>query len=362
MKLKLKILDRYIVRKFIGTYLVIILIFTTIIIIFDVSERINDFVDNNVPLKEIIIDYYCSFVPFLINMFSPLFVFISVIFFTTRLASHSEIVAILAGGISFKKLLSPYLLSATLIALMSLLFSLYVIPPANRTRLEFADKYIKPYVNTSRNIHFQLSPGNYVYLEAFNSRNSVASRFTLETIEGHRIVYKLRARSATWNEATGGWSLRDYSVWSVDKHDVETFTRGSSMDTVINLTINDLGKIDNIVASYNSKDLNEYIKTQKMRGDRNVIYSQVEKHTRLALPFSAFVLTMMGVSLSAQKKRGGMGINLAVGLALSFTYILFLRFSQMFAIAGTMPPWLALWVPNIIYSIIALILYRLAPK
>ena len=363
MNFKLKILDRYIIKKFIGTYFFIILISIGIIIIFDISERLGDFVDKNAPLKEIVFSYYGNFIPYFMNMLSPLFVFITVIFFTTKLASHSEVIAVLAGGISFKKLLYPYFLSATIIAVMSMVLGLYVIPPANRTRLMFSEIYIKNrYVNTDRHIHFQLSPGNYVYIESFNSLNNVAYRFTLETIEGHKILSRLQARSATWNESIQGWTLRDYTM-RTQKDNREVFVKGSSRDTVINLTMADLNRRDNAVEAYNSKELNTLIDTQKMRGDKKVIYSQIEKQTRLALPFSAFILTLIGVSLSSQKRRGGgMGLNIAIGLILSFTYILFLRFSQMFVHAGVLPPWIALWMPNVLYSIIALILYRMAPK
>jgi len=363
MNFKLKILDRYIIKKFIGTYFFILLISIGIIIIFDISEKLGDFVDKNAPLKEIVFSYYGNFVPYFMNMLSPLFVFITVIFFTTKLASHSEVIAILAGGISFKKLIYPYFLSAAIIAVMSMVLGLYIIPPANKTRLEFSEIYIKnKYVNTDKNIHFQLSPGNYVYMESFNSWNNIAYRFTLETIEGHKILSRLQARSAVWKESIQGWTLRDYTMRTLEGNK-EVFVRGSSRDTVINLTIDDLNRRDNVVEAYNSKELNRLIDTQKMRGDRRIIYSQIEKQTRLALPFSAFILTLIGVSVSSQKRRGGgMGLNIAIGLILSFTYILFLRFSQMFVHAGVLPPWIAIWLPNVLYSIIALILYRMAPK
>jgi len=363
MNFKLKILDRYIIKKFIGTYFFILLISICIIIIFDISEKLGDFVDKNAPLKEIVFSYYGNFVPYFMNMLSPLFVFITVIFFTTKLASHSEVIAVLAGGISFKKLIYPYFLSATIIAVMSMGLGLYVIPPANKTRLQFSETYLKNrYENSARNIHLQLSPGNYVHIESFSSFNNVAYKFTLETIEGHKILSRLQARSATWNESIQGWTMRDYTMRK-QENGKEVFSRGNARDTIINLTVEDLNRRDNAVEAFNSKELNELIDTQKMRGDKKVIYSQIEKQTRLALPFSAFILTLIGVSVSSQKRRGGgMGMNIAIGLILSFTYILFLRFSQMFVHAGVLPPWIALWMPNVLYSIIALVLYRMAPK
>ena len=360
--LRLNILDKYIIKKFIGTYFFAILIFIAIIIIFDVSEKIDNFVEKGASFEAIVTQYYGNFVPYFMNMFSPLFVFISVIFFTSKLASHSEIVAMLSGGISFRRLMYPYFLSAAFIAVMSLLLGLFVIPPANRTRLEFTDKYIKDkFVNTNKDIHMQLSPGNYVYMESFNSWSNIATRFTLETIEGHSITSKLSAETAVWDSTSKGWKLYSYYIRK-NNGETQEIKTGHQIDTVINLSVEDLNKRDNFVESYDYRELNDMIKLQKLRGDKRVIYPQIEKQTRFALPFSAFILTLIGVSLSARKKKGGIGINIGIGLMLSFSYILFLRFSQMFVHAGVLPPWIALWIPNMLYLLIALGLYRAAPK
>lgn len=362
MNLKINILDKYIIKKFIGTYFFAILIFIVIVIIFDLSEKIDDFVEKEAPLRAVVVDYYANFVPYFMNMFNPLFVFIAVIFFTSKLSSHSEIVAILAGGVSFKRLLYPYFLSAMIIAIFSLFLNLFVIPPANKVRLEFSDKYIHDrYINTNKDIHFQLYPGTYVYMESFNSWRNVANKFTLETIDGNRILSKLSSETAVWDTTFDGWKLYNYVLRkSVDGRDV--ISSGYSLDTVINLSVEDLNKRESIVESYNYKELNDLIRTQKIRGDNRVLYSQIEKHTRFALPFSAFILTLMGVSLSSKKRKGGIGLNIGIGLVLSFSYILFLRFSQMFVHGGVLPPWIALWVPNLLYSLIAAFLYRIAPK
>lgn len=362
MNFKISILDKYIIRKFIGTYFFAILLFIGIVIIFDVSEKIDNFVEKGASLQAIVVQYYANFVPYFMNMFNPLFVFIAVIFFTSKLAANSEITAMLAGGVSFNRLLYPYFLSALVIASLSLFLNLVVIPPANKIRLEFTDKYIKDkYINTNRDIHLQLSPGTYVYMESFNSWSNIASRFTLESIEGHTITSKLSAETAVWDTTFQGWRLYNYSIRNNNGKEME-ITQGKNLDTVINLTAFDLNQRDNIVESYNYSELNNLIELQKMRGDRMVIYSQIEKHTRFALPFSAFILTLIGVSLSAKKRKGGIGMNIGIGLMLSFSYILFLRFSQMFVHAAVMPPWIAIWVPNILYAFIAAFLYRIAPK
>lgn len=363
MKIKPGILDRYIIRKFIGTYFVALLLIIVIVIIFDISEKIDDFVDNEAPLKEIIFDYYANFIPYFLNMYSALFVFITVIFFTSKLAANSEIVAILSGSISFRRLMYPYFISAAFIALFSLVLNLYVIPPANKVRLEFEGKYIRhsKFYNTDRNTHYQISPGDFVYVESFSTWNNTAYRFTLEKIEGNRLKKKISAQSASWDTTFNGWKLKNYYICEY-KNDKEEITYGKQLDTVLNLTIDDFYRKKNTYESLNNKELNELIDTQKMRGDSMVKYALIEKNTRIAMPFSAFILTLIGVSLSSKKRRGGVGMNLGIGIALSFSYILFLRFSQMFVITDTLPPALALWTPNILYAIIAAFLYKIAPK
>ncbi len=359
---KITTIDKYIIKKFIGTYIFAILLIIGIVIIFDISEKIDDFVDKNAPLNEIIFSYYANFIPYFMNMFSPMFVFIAVIFFTSKLAANSEIIAMLAGGISFRRLMYPYLLSASAIALFSLLLGLFVIPPANKGRLAFEQTYIKKkYENKGRNLHYQISPGTFMYVESFATWNNTAYKFTLETVEGHQIKSKLSAQSAQWDTSKGCWNLRNYHLREYYGSS-EVIKTGASLDTALVITLDDFYRRKNVVETLNYPQLNELIETQQMRGDQMVKYALIEKHTRFAMPFSAFILTIMGVSLSSKKRRGGIGLNIGIGIALSFSYILFLRFSQMFVHTGTLPPSLALWLPNIIFAVIAVFLYRIAPK
>ena len=363
MKLKPTILDKYIIRKFIGTYLSALLVIIGIVIIFDISEKIDNFVQNQAPLDEIIFMYYANFIPYFINMFSPLFVFITVIFFTSKLAANSEIIAILSGGISFNRLLYPYILSAVFITIFSLLLNLFVIPPANKGRLAFENKYVKKqYVNTDRNIHYQINPGEFLYMESFSNFSKSGTKFTLEKMEGHKMISKLSAENAVWDSTSRSWQLYDFYHRKFDDRDVQTIIQGAQMDTVINLTYEDLSTRTNVVETLSYLNLNEMIAIQRLRGDKMVKYALIEKHTRFALPFAAIILTIMGVSLSSRKRRGGIGMNIGIGIALSFSYILFLRFSQMFVHSGVLPPFVALWVPNILYGAIAYLLYRIAPK
>ena len=362
-ELRVKKLDWYIFKSFILTFFIALILIIGIVIIFDISEKIDDFVKNEAPLKAIIVDYYLNFIPYFINMFSPLFVFITVVFYTSRQAANSEIIAILSSGVSYRRMLMPYMAAAAIIAGLSLMLNLYVIPKSNATRLEFEQTYVKKRsAAKTRNIHYQIAPGEFVYVESFSQWNKTAYKFTLENIEDNRLVSKLSAESAQWDSTMDGWRLRRYVLRDYADGLEDRVQCGERLDTVIALKLSDFYFNEKTVQTLSIKNLNALIETQKMRGDSNVMYAEIEKNNRYALPFSAFILTIMGVALSSRKKRGGIGWNLGLGIGLAFTYILFMRFSQMFVYAGTMSATIALWLPNVIFAIIAAILYKKAPK
>lgn len=363
MDLKPRLLDLYIIKKFIFTFFIALILIIGIVIIFDISEKIDDFVSNEAPLKAIIFDYYLNFIPYFMNMFSPLFVFITVIFFTSKMAANSEIVAILSCGISFHRMMVPYIVSAAFIALFSLSLNLFVIPQSNATRVEFESKYIKGHTKkTVRNIHYQIAPGEFVYVESFSTWNNTAYRFTLEEIRNNKLISKLSAETAVWDSTASCWKLKKYFIRDYTSALGDQVRSGAELDTVIDLSVKDLYIQKGEVETLSYKKLNEMIDIQKMRGDANVKVALIEKHTRFALPFSAFILTIMGVALSSKKRRGGIGWNIGIGIALSFSYILFLRFSQMFVYTDFLPPGIALWVPNILFAFVAGFLYKIAPK
>ena len=356
-------LDAYIVSKFITTFFVALLLIIGIVIIFDISEKIDDFVEKEAPLWAIITDYYLNFIPYFMNMFSPLFVFITVIFFTSKMAADSEIVAILSCGISFHRMMVPYIFSATLIAILSLCLNLFIIPEANKTRLEFENQYIKERTKSvGRNVHYQIAPGEFVFAESFSSWNNTAYRFTLERIENHRLVSKLSAETAVYDADKDIWRLKKYFIREYNDDLTDNIRSGKQIDTVLALSSKDFYLNEKTVETLTYSELNELIDTQKMRGDGNVKFALIEKNTRFALPFSAFILTIMGVALSSKKRRGGIGWNIGLGIALAFTYILFLRFSQMFVYTDTLPPSVALWLPNMVFALVAGFLYKIAPK
>ena len=363
MDLRPKRIDVYIVSKFITTFFVALLLIIGIVIIFDISEKIDNFVAKEAPLKAIVVDYYLNFIPYFMNMFSPLFVFITVIFFTSKMAADSEIIAILSCGISFHRMMVPYIFSATLIAIFSLCLNLFIIPDANKTRLEFENQYVKTrFKSVGRNVHYQTSPGEFVFAESFSSWNNTAYKFTLEKIVDNKLVSKISAESAVYNEEKDRWTLKKYFIREYNNDLTDKIRSGKQLDTTIALSSKDFYLTEKTVETLNYAELNQLIDTQKMRGDGNVKFALIEKNTRFALPFSAFILTIMGVALSSKKRRGGIGWNIGIGIALAFTYILFLRFSQMFVHTGALPPAIALWLPNVVFAIIAGFLYRIAPK
>ncbi|MBR4167588.1 MAG: LptF/LptG family permease [Bacteroidales bacterium] len=363
MELGVKKIDKYIIKKFILTFFIAIILIIGIVIIFDISEKINHFVENKAPLKDIIFEYYVNFIPYFMNMFSPLFVFIAVIFFTSRMAASSEIIAILSCGVSYRRMMVPYMVSAALIAMLSLSLNLWVIPRANVHRVRFEGTYVKhrnPF--GTNNVHYQVDTGKFVYVSRFSSWNNTAYDFTLEDIRDNKLVSKLSAESAVWDSTMGGWKLNKYFIRDFTEGLEDHVRSGERLDTVINLTVTDFYRNKNTVETLPISALNNLIAQQKMRGDTNVMYALIEKNNRYALPFSAFILTIMGVCLSSRKRRGGIGLNIGIGIALSFTYILFLRFSQMFVYSGAMSPMLALWLPNILFGIVAAFLYYRASK
>ncbi|MBO7077079.1 MAG: LptF/LptG family permease [Bacteroidales bacterium] len=359
----LRKIDWYISKKFIMTFFLSLLLIIVIVIIFDLSEKIDYFVKNDAPLKAIIFDYYCNYIPYLVNMFASLFVFITVIFFTSRMAANSEIIAILSCGVSFHRMIVPFLASAALIALLSLGLTFFVIPHANATRVEFEAKYIKRHNTYNlRDLHYQISPGQFVYIESFSRWNNTAYKFTIEDMDGHRLTRKVSAETAVWDSTMAGWHLnkvfiRDYT--SGLKDDVSF---KEQQDTVIALQIKDLFNNEKTVETLNIRELNDLIATQKMRGDANVMYAAIERQRRVTMPFSVLILTIIGVSLSARKRRGGIGWNIAIGIALAFSYIFFLRMSEMFVYTDTLPPGVAMWLPNLLYAVIAYFLYKQACK
>ncbi len=362
-KLKLKTIDYYIIRKFIGTYFFAIILIVGIAVIFDLSEKLDDFMEKKPTLYAIVFHYYLNFIPYFANLFSSLFTFIAVIFFTSKMAYDTEIIAILSSGVSFKRLMYPYFVSAFIIAILSFFLTSFIIPPANKIRLDFENTYVRrPYRYSERNIHKQVRPGIFVYMETYNSFSQSANKFSIEHFVDNKLKSKLISDYAMWDSTKNKWTVENYYIRNYAAEGQQVIS-GKKLDTTVYLSPKDFShRADLLIETLNLFQLNEFIDQQKLQGSDNVDVLLVEKYSRLAYPFSTFILTLIGVSLSSRKVRGGIGLHIGTGLGIAFTYILFMRFTTMFAIGGLLSPFVAVWIPNVVYAFIAIGLYRMAPK
>ena len=360
--LKLLILDRYIIKKFLGTYIFMILLIISIAVVFDINEKIDKFMTNGAPLKAIIFNYYLNFIPYYANLFSPLFIFLAVIFFTSKMANDSEIIAILSNGIGFKRLMKPYMISALILAIATFIFGAYIIPPANKSRIAFEHTYINPNKQKvgDQDIQFKVAPGTIAYFGSFDMKTNTGYDFSLDKFDSLNLVSRLTAQSIRYDSAYH-WTINNYQIRTF--HGLkETISYGNNIDTTLQIVPNDFIIASSDQQMMTSPQLRNYIHSQKERGMGNIQPFQIEYHSRIASALSAFILTIIGASLSARKVKGGMGLNIGIGLALSMTYILFMTISSSFAVSGTMSPMLAAWVPNFIFAGIAVYLYRKAPN
>jgi lipopolysaccharide export system permease protein len=357
----LKTIDWYIIRQFIGTYVFAILLILSISVVFDFNEKLDKFIRNGAPTQAIIFDYYLNFIPYFANLFSPLFVFIAVIFFTSRLADHSEIIALLASGVSFDRLMRPYLLSAASIAILTFLLNSFVIPPANLVRNDFHDKYIRPIKTTySNNIQLEVEPGIIAYFYSFDSKSSTGNRFVLEQFEDKNLKSRMTAQQITWDSAHH-WTIKEYMIRNFTGMKEEVI-RGQELDTVLGIIPSDFMTSRYDFEQMTTPQLKTYIDRQKKRGIGNTQEFEIEYHKRYAMALAAFILTLIGASISSRKVKGGTGLHIGIGLLLSFSYILFMQVSSSFAASGLTSPFVAFWTPNCVYALIAAYLYRRAPR
>ncbi len=358
----MKKIDQYIIKKFLGTFFYAISLLIVIVIIFDISEKIDDFLENDVPLNEIIFSYYLNFIPYFLNLFIYLFTFISVIFFTSKLASNTEIIAILSSGVSFTRLLSPYLISGLILAVISFYLANFLIPKTNQKMREFKGTYMEKLSrNKDRNIHLQIHPGTFVYVERFNTHILKGNKFTIEKFKDHKLYYKLRAKSIKWDTVNLKWTINDYYIRTINGKK-EKLIKGTRIDTTLNLSPSDLYIEKEDFEEMDYWELNRTIKSKKMKGAENVMIYEVEKSKRVASPFATLVMTLIGMSLSCRKVRGGIGMHLGLGIAIAFAFILFMQVSTVFATFGNLPPYLSAWIPNIIFGILGIFFLITAPK
>lgn len=361
----LKILDWYIIKKFIGTYFYAIALIISISIVFDVNENLAKFTQYHAPLKAIVFDYYMNFVPYFANLFSPLFVFIAVIFFTSKLAGNSEIISMLAAGVSKRRLMRPYMISAALISALTFYLGSYVIPKGTVVRQNFETLYKNKKKNTAaENVQLQVGKGVIAYIQFYDNNRKRGYGFCLDKFENKKVVSHMTATEIQYDtiaESKYHWKATNWRIRDM-RGMREKITNGATLDTLVMMEPTDLVFSKGQQETFTSPQLRDYISKQIDRGSGNVVQYEVEYHKRIASSFASFILTTIGLSLSSRKRKGGMGLYLGIGLALSFAYIMLQTVSATFAIQANTPAMLAAWIPNMIFAVVAWFCYRKAPN
>ncbi|NQZ75709.1 MAG: YjgP/YjgQ family permease [Ekhidna sp.] len=361
----MKKLDWYILKKILVTFVFVVLMFEVIICVLDYADKNDDFIKNQVSIDQIG-QYYLTFIPFIAGLLTPITVFIATVFVTAQLAAKTEIVAILASGISFRRMMIPYFMASIMIGIASFYLNSYVIPDANKFRIDFEYTYLKdPFYNTDKHIHIKVaerdSLEDYIYLYRYDVRRDIGSSVTLETINGTQLVEKLTARQIEWNEEDERWKLKRWQNRKV-LDQKEIITEGKELDTLLNLKPSDFGNKERIWETMTMTELNDYIKLQRSRGADDVHIFQVEKYIRYMAPFTVVVLMAIGVIVAARKSRQGTGFQIALGFVIAFAFVIFFVLARAIAEAQSMNTILAIWLPNLSFAGVAVLLYRTVPR
>ena len=357
----MKILDWYILKKFLKSYLFVVFVIELVVVIIHITEQNENYIKHELTASQIL-EYYLDYIPYIAGMITPITIFITVVFMTSQLAQHSEIIAMLSSGVSFKRLMRPYMMGASIIALLSFYFGGWVIPNGNKDRVAFELQYIKSaYHFTDRNIHIKIAPTTLLYLQSYNVGNNVGYKPTLETIEDGVLIDKLEASRMEWQDETEKWRLRNWKKRTIEGME-EVFTYGKSLDTTLRIHPKDFASDYSRFETLTMNELYEYINELELRGADDIEVYEIEKYIRYTSPFAALILTFIGLGVSARKARGGAGFQIALGFLLAFIYIIFFIFSRTSAEAGSITPIIAIWIPNIIFTTIGVIIYQTVPR
>lgn len=359
----MKKIDRYIFKKFIGTFFFAITMLILIVIIIDLSENIDSFLRHNAPWQKVLLNYYVMSIPYYINLYIYLFTFIAVVFFTSKMAIHTEIIAILSSGVSFWRLLYPYVLAALTLAVLSLYLSNFLIPNTNEIRRQFKDEYMEQLTQSGgRNIHIQVAKDEFVYVETYHIKKDIGYRFSWEKYDGTELKFKAVGDVLSHDTlAPNHWRIDPYTFRYI-KGGEEYIVQGRHLDTVLNLLPTDFYKMKEDFEEMDFFELRDHIQRMKAKGSEGVKAYQVEMNQRMASPAAILILTLIGAALSSRKIRGGIGMHLGIGIAIAFSYILFMQISKTFAISGELSPFLAAWIPNLIFCVVGIFLLLKAPK
>ncbi len=357
----MKIIDWYILKKFLKSYVFVIFVIELVSVIIHITEQNENYIKHQLTAKQIT-DYYLDYIPYIANMIAPITTFITVVFMTAQLSQHSEIIAMLSSGVSFRRIMRPYMMGAAIIGLITFVLGGWIIPNGNKDRVAFELQYMKtPYHNNERNIHIKIGPNTLLYLQSYNVNNNVGYKPTLETIVDGKMIEKLEASRMEWQPKTEKWRFRNWKKRVLEGMK-EEFSYGKSLDTTLQIEpkyfASDYSRFETLTLN----ELNEYIEELRMRGADNIEVYEIEKYIRFSSPFAALLLTFIGLGVAARKARGGAGFQIALGFLLAFIYIIFFQLSRTSAERGNIDPLLAIWIPNIIFSVIGVIIYRTVPR
>lgn len=358
----LKVIDWYIIKKYLGTFGFTLAIFSVVMVVFDISEHLDNFLKKQTSLHDIAFQYYAGFIPFYLNYLSPLINFLAVILFTAKMANQTEIVPILTSKASFSRFLRPYFISATLLFIVSFFANVYLIPYTNRLKVDFEDTHFTDVDPTKSEVHMQLDKHTYVYIKAFDNTIKTGYEFVMEKFNGDQMTQKLVANRIVYDSVKRVWSINNYSVRTINGLKESMEWHGMKKDTVLDMKPSDFEIKDNQYSAMSMNVLNKNIDKAKLRGTGELTDMQFEKYNRFVYPLSTYVLTLMGVSLSSRKVRGGVGLPLGIGIILCFTYIIVQKFALVFSIKGGAPPLISVFVPNVLFGLFAYYLMLKAPK
>jgi len=360
----LKIIDKYILKRYLVTFSVMLLMFIPIGIVIDVSEKVNKMIENKVPIQEVAL-YYVDFTIYFANLLFPIFLFLSIIWFTSKLANNTEIIAILSSGISFSRFLRPYLVGATFVSIFALLMGFFLVPKASEGFKNFRYMYLmgngKKEMRENSDVYRQISDDEYIYVSDFNSNSGMAFNFSLEKFKGDKLDYKISASRIKWNEKDSTYTMYDYKKRKVGELN-DTFITQDKKDTIFNFDLEDLTPVVYIAETLPFNELNKFIDKERARGSSNINTYLVVLYKKYSIPVSAFILTIIAVAVSSMKRRGGMGVNLAIGILLAFGFVFLDKIFGVLAEKSSAPPIIAVWIPNIVFGILAIYLLRNAKR
>jgi lipopolysaccharide export system permease protein len=356
----LKILDRYIIRKFLTTFFFMLGVIMLLAMVFDLSERLSEFINNQAPISAIIFEYYLNFVLYFGNMFSSMIIFVSVIWFTAKMAQDTEIIPMWNSGKPFHRFLRPYMISATFLMVISLVLNHFILPKSNQSRLDFEEKYYRDAINVE-DYHAEYPGNQVVYFSSYYAEKNEVNDFTLEQWQGDSIVYFIKARTAQNIEGTNKWKLNDYFERYIG-YPNDQMIEGKTKDTVFNFKMEEMAQRDNVAEAMTYSELKSFIRREKEKGSGNVPMYEIELYQRTSYPFATYILTIIGVAVASRKKRGGIGVNIALGLGIIFVYIFAMKVTTVAAMNVGFPAYIAVWVPNALFGVVAYVLYRFAQK